>query len=190
MFQPLIDHIQKIVLLSTEEQALLTQHLQHQHLGKKKYLFSEGERCNALYFVVKGCLRMYFIKDNGTEQIIQFGIDNWWISDHTSLMMQAPSQFYLQAVEDSQLIILPTSKHDELLNKLPKMEKYFRHMYQRAYAAAQNRTFYFFDMSGEEKYHNFARRFPDFVQRVPQYMLASYLGFSPEFLSRVRAKDH
>jgi CRP/FNR family transcriptional regulator, anaerobic regulatory protein len=189
MFDPIIAHIQKIVMLTQEERTILTHYLKYDEVSKKQYLFQEGDKCNALYFVVKGCLRMYFIKENGTEQIIQFGIDNWWISDHMSFMMQQPSQFYLQAVERSQLISISHAKHEELMEKLPKLEKYFRHMYQRAYAAAQNRTFYYFDMSGEEKYHNFARRFPEFVQRVPQYMLASYLGFSPEFLSRVRAKD-
>ncbi|WP_345953342.1 Crp/Fnr family transcriptional regulator [Mucilaginibacter sp. PAMB04168] len=190
MFEPLITHIQKFVALNTEEQALLTAYLKYEELSKTKYLLSEGDICNAQYFVVEGCIRMYFIKENGVEQIVQFGIDNWWISDYTSFTLHNPSQFYLQTVQRSKVITLTQAKQDELLDKLPKLERYFRRIYQRAYAAAQTRLIFFTDLSGEEKYHHFASRFPDFVQRIPQYMLASYLGFTPEFLSKVRAKRH
>jgi CRP/FNR family transcriptional regulator len=188
MYQPLINHIQKFVQLTVDEEALLVTYLKYQELGKKMYLLGEGDVCHAQHFVVEGCLRMYFIKETGTEQITQFGIDNWWISDYTSFTLHSPSQFYLQSVQRSKIIILTKDKQDELLNQLPKLERYFRSIYQRAYAAAQTRLIFFTDLSGEEKYHHFASRFPNFVQRIPQYMLASYLGLTPEFLSKVRAK--
>jgi CRP/FNR family transcriptional regulator len=188
MYQSLINHIQKFISLTADEQALLVSYLKYEDVSKKKYLVSEGDVCHAQYFVVEGCLRMYFIKETGVEQIVQFGIDNWWISDYTSFTMQIPSQFYIQAVQRSKVITLTYYKQDELLDKLPTLEKYFRRIYQRAYAAAQTRLIFFNDLSGEEKYHHFASRFPDFVQRIPQYMLASYLGFTPEFLSKIRAK--
>lgn len=190
MYHSLFAHIQKSVPLTADEQELIASYLKYEEVGKKKYLLSEGDTCTAQYFVVQGCLRMYFIKDNGTEQITQFGIDNWWLADYMSFTMGTPSPFYIQALERSQVIVLTQAKQDELLDKLPKLERYFRKIYQKAYAAAQNRVLYFLDLSGEEKYHHFASRFPEFVQRIPQYMLASYLGFTPEFLSRVRAKDH
>jgi len=190
MFEPLINHIQKFVPLTADEQELVKSYVKYEEIGKKKYLLSEGDKCNAQYFVIDGCIRMYFIKENGVEQIIQFGIDNWWIADYTSFSMHTASQFYIQAVQRSKIVILTQDKQEELLDKLPKLEKYFRRIYQRAYAAAQSRNVFFTNLSGEEKYHQFASRFPDFMQRVPQYMLASYLGFSPEFLSRVRAKEH
>lgn len=190
MFLPLINHIQKFVPLSLAEQELLVSYLKYEEVSKKKYLLSEGEVCNTQYFVVEGCLRMYFIKENGVEQIIQFGIDNWWISDYTSFTLHNPSQFYIQTVQRSKVIVLTQHQQDELLDKLPILERYFRRIYQRAYAAAQTRITFFTDLSGEEKYHHFASRFPDFVQRVPQYMLASYLGFTPEFLSKVRGKKN
>jgi CRP/FNR family transcriptional regulator len=177
------------VPLTADEQELIITYLKYEEVNKKHYLFGEGDICNAQYFIIEGCIRMFFIKKNGVEQIIQFGIDNWWISDYTSFTMHTPSEFYLQAVQRSKLIVLKQDKQDELLDRLPKLERYFRRIYQRAYAAAQTRLIFFTDLSGEEKYHHFASRFPEFVQRVPQYMLASYLGFSPEFLSRVRAKE-
>lgn len=190
MFEPLLNHIQKFVPLTADEQELVKEYLKYEEISKKKYLLSEGDKCNAQYFVIDGCIRMYFIKENGVEQIVQFGIDNWWLADYTSFTLHTPSKFYIQAVQRSKLIILNQDKQDELLDKLPKLEKYFRRIYQRAYAAAQTRLIFHSDLSGEEKYHNFASRFPDFVQRIPQYMLASYLGFTPEFLSKVRGKGH
>jgi CRP/FNR family transcriptional regulator len=188
MLAPLISHIQKFVPLTITEQEFVISFLKYEELSKKQYVLSEGNTCNAQYFVIEGCLRMYFIKDSGVEQIVQFGIDNWWISDYTSFTLHTPSQFYIQAVQPSKIITLTQEKQEELLDKLPKLEQYFRRIYQRAYAAAQSRQVYFSTLSGEEKYHHFASRFPDFVQRVPQYMLASYLGFTPEFLSKVRGK--
>ncbi|MFD1258183.1 Crp/Fnr family transcriptional regulator [Mucilaginibacter terrae] len=189
MFTQLITHIQKFVPLNIEEQKLVISYFKCEDIPKKKYLLSEGDTCNAQYFVAEGCVRMYFIKENGVEQIVQFGIDNWWISDYTSFTLHQPSQFYIQTVQRSKIITLTQTRQDELLDKLPKLERYFRRIYQRAYAAAQTRLIFFTDLSGEEKYHHFASRFPDFVQRIPQYMLASYLGFTPEFLSKVRAKN-
>jgi CRP/FNR family transcriptional regulator len=188
MFEPLLTHIQNYVALTVDEQYILTTYLQYKEIGKKYYLLNEGDKCTAQYFMIEGCLRMYFIKENGVEQIVQFGIDNWWLSDYSSLTLQRPSKFYIQAVQRSKIIALPQQHQDELLNKLPQLERYFRLIYQRAYAAAQMRITFFTDLSGEEKYHHFASRFPEFVQRVPQYMLASYLGFTPEFLSKVRGK--
>ncbi len=188
MITPLLSHIQKYTPLSPDEQEAIRQYVKYVTLKKKQYLFSEGDICNAQYFVIEGCLRMYFIKQSGVEQIVQFGIDNWWISDYTSFTLNTPSAFYLQAVQPSKIIVLNKNSQDQLFDKVPKLERYFRRIYQRAYAAAQTRQIYYSDLSGEEKYHHFASRFPDFVQRIPQYKLASYLGFTPEFLRKVRSK--
>ncbi len=188
MTTPLLSHIHKYTSLSLEEQEIIGLYVKCITLKKKQYLFSEGDVCNAQYFVIEGCLRMYFIKDSGVEQIVQFGIDNWWISDYTSFTLNTPSAFYLQAVQPSKVIMLTKNIQDQLFDKVPKLERYFRRIYQRAYAAAQTRQIYYSDLTGEEKYHHFASRFPDFIQRIPQYMLASYLGFTPEFLSKIRGK--
>jgi CRP/FNR family transcriptional regulator len=188
MFSALITHIQKYISLTANEQEILKQYLKYETVQKKHFLLTEGDQCNAEYFVIEGCLRMYFIKDSGVEQITQFGIDNWWISDYTSLTLRTPSQFYIQAVQQSKIVALKQDKQDELFDRMPKLEHYFRRIYQRAYAAAQTRLVFHSELSGEEKYKNFATRFPEFVQRIPQYMLASYLGFTPEFLSKVRGK--
>lgn len=188
MYEKLFTHIRKLVSLSAEEEKILSPFLQYKELKKKDHLLKEGQICNANHFVVNGCLRMYFTTDDAVEQIIQFGIDNWWITDYMSAGNGQPSKFYIQAVEDAVVIVLNKEKQEELFLQLPQLERYFRLILQKAHAAAIMRIHYIFDQSGEERYHHFSKSFPEFVQRIPQYMLASYLGFTPEFLSKIRAK--
>lgn len=142
------------------------------------------------YFVLSGCFRLYLITDTGSEQILQFGIPNWWICDYQSLENKAPSDYYIQAVENSEVAILDRSIQQELFNKIPLLDRYFRLMVQRAYTASLKRIQYIFCQSAEERYWQFSNSFPEFIQQVPQYMLASFLGFTPEFLSTIRAKKH
>ena len=131
---------------------------------------------------------MYINTDEGTEQIVQFAIDNWWITDYNSFDFQKPSLFNIQAVENCEIAFIKKETQEELFKKLPQLERYFRIILQRSFAASIMRIQYIFNQSGEERYRHFNSSFPDFVQRVPQYMLASYLGFTPEFLSKIRGK--
>jgi len=151
-------------------------------------LLREGEICRSNYFVEKGCLRLYFINEKGSEQIIQFALENWWLSDYVSFNNASPAQFYIQAVEDSVIIELTRNHQDKILDEIPAMEKYFRKILQISYAANQNRFKFLYGFSKEENYQHFTSLFPEFVQRIPQYMLASYLGFTPEYLSELRKK--
>jgi CRP/FNR family transcriptional regulator len=184
----LLMHIQKFVPLTDEEEKLLLSYLRCFSVKKKEHILKEGQICMANYFVAKGCLRLYYITEEGTEQIVQFAIDNWWLSDLMSLDVQKPSQFNIQAVEVSDIVAVDKKIQEELFAKLPKMERYFRIVLQKAYAASVMRFRYIFTQSAEERFQHFITSFPEFVQRVPQYMLASYLGFTPEFLSKLRAK--
>jgi CRP-like cAMP-binding protein len=184
----LLVHIRKFVPFSKEEEEILISYLHIKSLKKKDFLLKEGQTCAANHFVASGCLRMFYITEEGTEQMIQFAIDNWWMTDYMSFDTQQPSQFNIQAVENSEIVYLEKKKMEELFAKLPKMERYFRIIIQKAYAASVMRLRYIFTQSGEERFRHFSESFPEFVQRVPQYMLASYLGFSAEFLSKIRAK--
>lgn len=184
----LLNHISRYVQLSEAEENLLLSIVKHQSLKKKEYLLTEGQICKANYFVAKGCLRNYLINEKGVEQITQFAIENWWITDYGSLSTQTASGFFIQAIEDAEVIAIEKHLEEELFDKIPKLERYFRLVLKRAYAASQMRIKFIFTQSGEERYHHFATSFPGFIQRVPQYMLASYLGFTPEFLSKIRAK--
>ena len=184
----LINHINRFTELNASEKDLLGEFIQFKEIDNKEHLLKAGQICKANYFVVKGCFRMYSHTDKGTEQIIQFGIDNWWITDYTSLETQQPSHLSIQALEPGIVGVLDRQLQDKLFMQLPKLERYFRQVLQRAYAATLMRVHFIFNESGEQRYRNFNSLFPEFVQRIPQYMLASYLGFTPEFLSKIRAK--
>ncbi|HEY3405016.1 MAG TPA: Crp/Fnr family transcriptional regulator [Ohtaekwangia sp.] len=188
MYTPLLNHIRKYISVDDEEEKLLLSLAQFREVRNKEFLLEAGQVCSANYFVCDGCFRMYLNTDYGTEQIIQFGINNWWISDYTSFESQRPSELFIQAVEKSSIVILEKPSQDELLKQIPQLERYFRLIFQRAYSAQLSRIHFMMNFSGEERYHHLRNAFPDFVQRVPQFMLASYLGFTPEFLSKIRGK--
>jgi CRP-like cAMP-binding protein len=184
----LIRHIRRFVELSEEESLMLFNYFKAHQLKKKEYLLREGQVCRSMYFVEKGCLRMFFHTNKTTEQITQFALDGWWMADYFSFMDQTPSGYTIQAVEKSEIYSLDFLVMEDLLKELPQMERYFRIVMQRAVAAAQLRVKYMFELSKEEFYNHFITSFPEFVQRVPQYMIASYLGLTPEYVSELRKK--
>ncbi len=188
MYPELLAHIKRYVHLEPNEEELLCSHIQHKVLKKKEYLLEAGKLCMGDYFIVKGCLRQFYINKKLNEQIINFGLENWWISDQESLLNKQPSTTNIQAVETSELLFLSEKSKTILFQEIPRLESYFRIMIQKAFVASQRRIGYIFNQTEEERYRHFSGLFPDFMQRVPQYMLASYLGFTPQFLSRLRAK--
>jgi CRP/FNR family transcriptional regulator len=187
MHKALLQHIEKIVTLELWEIDLLESCLNVSTIKKKELILKEGQICNTLYFITKGCLRQYIINSKGSEQTLQFGIENWWITDYLSYHNQTPSHFYIQAVEKSEVLTLEKQTLESILIQIPKLERYFRIIAQKSFGAAQMRIKFLFTMSAEERYHHFNDLYPEFVQRVPQYMLASYLDFSAEFMSKIRA---
>ena len=188
MKENLLAHINKFVSLNEEETTEVLAAINLVTLKKKQFILQPGEICRYNYFVSAGCTRLYFINRNGQELITQFGIENWWITDYNSLESGHTSNYYLQAIEDSELVSISKKNYDELLLKVPKMERYFRLILQRTHTATMRRIEYFRDQTDEERYRHFVSLFPGFVQRIPQYMLASYLGFTPQFLSKIRGK--
>jgi CRP/FNR family transcriptional regulator len=181
-------HIEKFVKINEQEFAGILGFCKPISVKKKQNLLAEGKVCNENYFVVKGCLRLFFVNDKGAEQTIQFALENWWLADYTSFSTRQPSGFFIQAVEKSELLALTLSDQETMLQKFPLMERYFRLIHQRAHAASQFRTRYWYNLSIEEYYRQFILLYPEFVQRIPQYLLASFLGFTPEYLSKIRSK--
>jgi CRP/FNR family transcriptional regulator len=188
MFTQQIVHIQRFVSINDAEADLIRSKLTAKTVKKKDFLLMPGKVCRANYFVSKGLLRLYFINKKETEQITHFGLEGWWVTDFDSLETQKPSRFYIQALEDTEVMAWTTELQAELTQAIPQLETYFRKILQRAYAASQRRIEFMHNNSDEERYRNFSTMFPGFVQRVPQYMLASYLGFTPQFLSKIRGK--
>lgn len=187
MFTSLLQHIEKFTTLEPSEIDTLESCLSLSSIKKKEHLLKEGQVCHTMYFIVKGCMRQYIINSRGSEQTLQFGIENWWMTDYLSYYNHVPSHFYIQAVENTEVIGIEEAILESLLIRIPKLERYFRIVSQKSFGAAQMRIKFLFTMSAEERYHHFNDLNPEFVQRVPQYMLASYLDFSAEFMSKIRA---
>jgi CRP/FNR family transcriptional regulator len=188
MCEQLIKHIKQFIDLNDEQAAIISSRIAHLKLKKRSFVLTPGKQCRANYFVVSGLMRLYFIGKKETEQITQFAIENWWITDYDSIDSKRPSHFYIQAIENTELLVLDRQTEQELINQVPAFEHYLRMVLQKAFTASQRRIEMIYNMSDEERYRNFSSRFPDFNQRVPQYMVASYLGVTPQFISRVRAK--
>lgn len=188
MHPSLIEHIKRFVDLDENEELILDSHTKSHCFRKKENLLSNGQVCRSLYFVEKGCLRMFYINSKSTEQITQFAIDGWWLTDFFSFIDNKPSEYYIQAIEPSKVISIDIHAFDALLKQLPQLERYFRIIFQKNLAASQLRTKCLYEMSKEEFYYHFSTSFPEFVQRVPQYMVASYLGLTPEYVSELKKK--
>ena len=188
MIDQFIAHIKKHIVLTAHEEQIILSAVEIRDLKKKEFLLQAGEICHDNYFIIIGLLRLYLITAKGAEQVIQFGIENWWITEYSSLKSGRPSQFYLQAVENSQVVVLKRNKEEALFAAVPQLEKYFRMVLEKAYAAQLNRIHYLFNLTGEELYLMMCDKYPEFIQRVPQYMLATFLGITPEFLSMLRAR--
>ena len=183
----LLLHIQKFVSLISEEEQIMLSYFETEKFKKKEILLNEGEICDKQYFITKGCVRFYINNAKGVEQTMQFGIENWWITDYLSFQYQTPTRFNIQAIENIEVLSIDRKSFDELLERVPKLEKYFRLVIQKSFGASQVRIAYLFTMSAEERFHHMNNMFPEFIQRVPQYTVASYLDFSPEFMSKIRA---
>ena len=188
MHQELQHHINRFITISSEELNEVLQYFRPLQFKKKQNLLTEGSICKHNYFTAKGCLRLFFINEKGIEQTTQFAIESWWLADYTSFEKQQPSLYNIQAVEKSNILALSYTDQEKLLQKHPVMERYFRLVHQRAHAAAQFRIKSLYSLSREELYNMFSSAYPEFVQRIPQYLLASFLGFTPEYLSEIRRK--
>lgn len=186
MYELLLQKISEKVLLSAEEQELCKQFFQPKKLRKKQFLLQEGDPCRYAAFVEKGMLRSYSIDDRGNEHIVQFAFEGWWISDHFSFLTGEPSQYAIDALEDCELLLLSRQAEEELLTAIPKLERYFRILLQNSLISFQRRLIGRLSKSAEERYFDLAQSCPTIPQRVPQHMMASFLGITPETLSRIR----
>ena len=188
MYPQLLAHIKRYVTLLPGEEELLCSKLELKKFKKKEIILEPGKMCQGNYFVLKGLVRQYYVNKKLNEQIIQFALENWWMADQDSLLHKQPSAIYIQTIEPTEALLLTEKNRELLFETIPKLESYFRIMMQKSFVASQRRIGFIFNQSDEERYRFFMSLFPDFTQRVPQYMLASYLGFTPQFLSRLRAK--
>ena len=188
MYELFFHKFNEKVNLSEEEEEVIKQYLTPKKLRKKQYLLQEGDVCKHIAFVEKGALKAYVVDDAGAESIIQFALEGWVISDLYSFLTGEPATYNIDALENAELVLISKSAHEELLKKLPKYETYIRLQITGAYIALQKRLTSIISLPLEERYKNFLAIYPNIAQRVPQHMIASYMGLTPETLSRVRSR--
>ncbi|WP_343695400.1 Crp/Fnr family transcriptional regulator [Flavobacterium sp.] len=188
MFDKIRDYLSRTVRLTEKELKIFENSLELRKIPKKTILLSAGEVCNFEAYINKGCIREYFIDGNGIELTLQFATEDWWVSDITSFEDQIPSDMYIETLEDCELLVLTRQAKENLINEVPQLERMFRLMIQRHLSKLQKRLFKTVSATAMDQYIEFVTRYPMISQRVSQQYIASYLGITPEFLSRLRAK--
>lgn len=188
MFELFFSSFNDKVRLTPDEENFLKNYLTPKKIRKKQYLLQEGDVSRSIAFVEKGSLRAYSVDANDNEHIIQFALEGWTIGDLFSFLTGEPATYNIDALEDSELILISKSAHEELLAKMPKYETYTRLQITGAYIAMQRRLTSITSTALDDRYKDFTSLYPDIVQRVPQHMIASYMGLTPETLSRIRKR--
>lgn len=185
-FAPLLQYISRYVDLTEDEIKLLCTFLKVTKVRKRQFIVQPGFVCKHKSYVVKGAFRGYLVDNEGKEHTLVLAIEDWWISDYSSLIYQEPATLFVEALEDSILIQIDYEDEQTFLREIPKLEKFERIITQRSLALHQKRLLSNLTKTAEERYDEFMLRYAAIAQRVPQYALASYLGFSNEYLSKIR----
>ena len=188
MFDVLVESLKKFITITDDEIDLLKSKLEVRKIRKKQWLVTPGEFCRAEHFISKGVFRAYCIDDNGHEHITKLSMEGWWITDINSFISGEPATQYVEALDDGEVIVFRKEVLEALYERIPQLNKYFRSLYQLALCNNQQRIFRTISNTADKHYFHFIEQFPTIEQRVPQYMIASYLGITPEFLSKIKAK--
>jgi CRP-like cAMP-binding protein len=172
--------------LPDDEREVIMAAFEQKHFRKRQYLLKEGEICRQTGFIVKGSARMFSVDEKGHEHIVYFGLETWWIGDHESFLQLTPSRYNIEILEDAELLVLTASKALELRHKSRCFDLTVKVLDKYSTIAMQKRIHSAIGMTAEEKYFNLLSSYPQFLERFPMNMIASYLGLSPETLSRIR----
>ena len=186
MFESLAVYLREGAGLSDEELDFVRQVSIERKLRKRQYLLQEGDVSIYNCFVVKGCLRLYRIGKDGAEHILNFAVENWWISDCESFSTGLPAQGTIDALEDSEVILIKKDDYEALIRKIPKFQLFKERQDAKKFNATQRRILSNISETAEERYVNFVKLYPELYSRVPLHMVASFLGVTRETLSRVR----
>ncbi len=182
----LIYYIKKWTTITKEDELAILSSFESVKIKRKKELLISGQICKYIYFITKGCLRSFYIDSKGTEHIYQIRMDNNWIADIQSFFSQNSSKYNIEALEDSELLRISHKQFEQLLLEIPALERYFRVLFQKAYINALSRLNATMWETAMDRYNEMLKENPEIFQRVPLVYIASYLGITPESLSRIR----
>ncbi len=187
-FDLILNNVSKYIELTDAEQEFFVARLETKSVKRKQFLLSEGEVCKYSAFVTAGCLRGYTIDRGGVEHVLGFAPPDWWIADMYSLITQKPGTLYIEALEDTDMILLSKINQEKLYVEVPKFERFFRILAEKSLVANQQRIVDNMSLTAEERYGIFCKRYPTLIDHLPQKQLAAYIGVTPEFFSRMRSE--
>jgi CRP-like cAMP-binding protein len=187
-FNTIKKYVAQHIQLSETEEKYFVSLLRITRVKKKQLIVQPDFICKYRSYVLKGAMRAYLVDNKGQEHTVAFAIEDWWISDYSSYIYQEPATLFVEALEETVLIQMDYNLEQLLIESVPKFERFFRIITQRSFAFLQKRLLSNLSKSAEERYDEFVKKYPLIVNRVPQYALASYLGFSTEFLSKIRKR--
>ncbi|ETN95404.1 cAMP-binding domain of CRP or a regulatory subunit of cAMP-dependent protein kinases [Zhouia amylolytica] len=186
MKDQLHNYLNRYVIFSEEEMNILFKLFEYRTFPKKEHLLVQDELCKYQFFITEGLVRSYYIDEKGDERITQFAIENWWVTNLDSYKNLSPSALFIQAIEKTTVLRISKENLELAFESIPKLERAFRIITENMLVAIQKRYEFYQKKSSKERYQQMIAALPDFSQRVPQYMIASYLEISPEYLSSLR----
>lgn len=181
-------NITKHITLSEKETDQFCSLFKLQSIKKKQFILRDGDVCAFEAFVTKGLFRVYHLDNNGFEQVLYFAMEDWWITDIDSFTNQKPSQLFIEALEDSEVLLISKPDKDFAYENIPAIEKLYRVMTQKTHVALQRRMIDNLSKTADQRYTDFTEKYPALVQRLSNVQIAAYLGISHEFLSKIRKK--
>ena len=180
-------HLEEIISLTDKEFDFILSHFEHTKKRKHQYILQEGEIAQKEYWILNGCLKSYFFDDNGKEHILQFGMEDWWITDYDSFTNRAPSTISIDCIEDSELLYITYENREKLTKEMHKMERFWAKKSKHGRIALQHRILSLLKNSSKERYELLLKQYPNLFQRVSKKLIAAYLGVSRETLSRLNS---
>lgn len=184
----ILQNIAKHITLSREEQQHFLSKTEVHHFKAKSVLLNSGQVCTHSYFVNSGILRSFNINDNIVEHVLNFACEGYWIGDMYSLISQKPGNLFIEVLEDAEVVLLSKENQELLYTEIPKLERFFRILTENSLVANQERLMDNLSLSAEERFEKFCKKYPTLIQKVPQKQIASYIGVTPEFFSKMKSK--
>jgi CRP-like cAMP-binding protein len=184
----IIQNILKHISLTPAEELLFLSKTETVYFKAKTIIINAGEVCKYSYFVNSGLVRSFNINDNIVEHVLSFACEGWWIGDMYSLLSQKPGNLFIEVLEDAEVVLLSKENQEQLYQEIPKLERFFRILTENSLVANQERLMDNLSLSAEERFEKFCKKYPSLIQKLSQKQIASYIGVTPEFFSKMKSK--